>query len=347
MTKKKKPELSFDKKDLLSSGSTLLNLATTGTVGGCYGKGNYVFYVGDSMSGKTWFCHTMMAEACQLRAFKEYQLIHDDVERGAKMDIEYYFGKRLARRLTIPPLGISTTVEEFYFNVNEALDRGPCIYICDSMDSLSCAADIKQYEAERKAHAEGKETSGSYGTGKAKANSEGLRLLMGRLEETGSILVIISQTRDNIGFGSQFNPKTRSGGKSLRFYSHVEIWTSVVKTLKKKVRGIDRPQGAITQCRVEKNRINGQKNRIEVPFYHSYGIDDMDSCVEFLLNEKHWKKSKASIVAEDLEFKGTKGKLLQHIENNDLEPIVREIVGEVWNEIQDAMLVTGRKKRYE
>ena len=343
----KTPKIAFNKSDLLSSGSTLLNLACTGTTYGCYGKGNYVFFVGDSMSGKTWFCYTMLAEACRLRSFKDYALIHDDVERGAKMDIEFYFGKRLLKRLTKPPNGISSTVEDFYFNINEALDRGPCIYICDSMDSLTCKADVKQFEAERKAAAEGKEVSGSYGMGKAKANSQGLRKLMQRLEDTGSILVIISQTRDNIGFGAQFNPKTRAGGRSLRFFNHVEIWTSVVKKLTKTVRGKSRTIGATTQCRVEKNRINGSKPRIEVPFYHTFGIDDMDSCIEYLISEKHWKKSGQVIKAKDIEFEGNKTKLLKHIDENDLHEVVQEIVGEVWHEIVNATAVTGRKRRYE
>ena len=299
------------------------------------------------MSGKTWFTLTCLAEASRLKSFKDYQFIHDDVERGASMDLEHYFGSRVAKRLTTPPNGISSTVEEFYFNINEALDRGPCIYILDSMDALSCAADIEQFEKERKAHAAGKEVTGSYGTGKSKANSEGLRLLMGRLESTGSILVIISQTRDNIGFGAQFNPKTRSGGKALRFYAHCEIWTSVVKTLKKKVKGKDRQVGAVTRCEVKKNRSTGQQHKVEVQFYHSYGIDDLGSLVEYLIEEGHWTKSGAKIKADDIEFIGSLNGLLSHIEDKGIEGVVREIAGEVWDEIQTATQLQGRKRRYE
>lgn len=342
-----KPKLQASPGDMLSSGSTLLNLACTNKYDSCFQKGFYYFFVGDSKSGKTWFTLTCLAEACRRKSFKDYALIHDDVERGANMDIEYYFGSKLRKRLTTPPNGISATVEEFYYNINTALDNGPCIYILDSMDSLSCVADLEQFEKERKAHAAGKQVTGSYGTGKSKANSEGLRLLMGRLEETGSILIIVAQTRDNIGFGAQFNPKTRSGGKALRFYAKTEIWTSVVKTLKKTVRGKPRQVGAVTRCDIQKNRSTGQQHKVEVPFMHSYGIDDMTSCVDFLIEEKHWTKSGSTINAPDLEFKGKMSNLLAYIESEGLEDVVREIVGEVWDDIQNAVGNTNRKRRYQ
>lgn len=343
----KRPKVQATPDEMLSSGSTLLNLACSGTTHGAFVKGYYYFFVGDSMSGKTWFTMTCLAEATRRKSFKDYALIHDDVERGANMDVEYYFGSRLAKRLSRPPHGLSTTVEEFYFNINEALDEGPCIYILDSMDSLSCSADIEQFEKERKAFASGKEVSGSYGTGKSKANSEGLRLLMGRLEATGSILIIISQTRDNIGFGAQFNPKTRSGGKALRFYAKCEIWTSVAKTLKKTVRGTARVSGAVTRCHVKKNRTTGQEHKVDVPFLYGYGLDDVTSCVDFLIQEKHWSKKGSKVDAPDIDFSGTLEKLVAHIEEEELLDVVQDVVLDVWNDIQSSMISTGRKKKYD
>lgn len=264
------------------------------------------------------------------------------------MDMGYYFGSKVRDRLCLPPSGgPSRTVQEFYFNIDAALDEGPCIYVLDSMDALDDESDLEQFAKERKAYEDSKASTGSYGTGKAKTNSQGIRRLMSRLAETGSILIIISQTRDNIGFGAQFNPKTRSGGKALRFFAQLEIWTSIVKTESKKVRGKMRQQGVVTKCQVKKNRHNGQLNAVNVPIYHSYGIDDTGACVDYLLEEKHWKASKASIDAHDLDFKGTRAKLIQHIEEEGLEPVVHEIVEEVWESIVDSMRMNDRKPRYE
>ena len=48
---------------LLSSGSTLLNLACSDDPRGAYRKGHYYYLVGDSQSGKTWLAMSVFAEA--------------------------------------------------------------------------------------------------------------------------------------------------------------------------------------------------------------------------------------------------------------------------------------------
>lgn len=344
---KRKPKLTYDKDTLVSSGSTLLNLACTGTSYGGFAKGEYIFFVGDSMSGKTWFTMTCFAEAAQKQSFQDYAFIHDNPEQGANMDVEFYFGAACRERLQEPPSGgPSRTVEEFYINLNKALDQGPCIYVLDSMDALDADSDEEQYEKERKAYEQGKDATGSYGTGKAKANSQRMRRVTRRLKETGSILIVICQTRDNIGFGAQFNPKTRAGGKALRFYAQMEIWTSVAKTITKTVRGKKRQVGVITKLAIKKNRHNGQLHSVEVPIYHSYGIDDIRSCVEYLIEEKQWSKSGSKIKAKELDLIGTDVKLIKEIEEQGLERRLRRIVTKTWNEIVDATRITDRKSRY-
>ena len=108
--------------DLLSSGSTLLNLAATGRIDGCFLKGHYFFYCGDTDSGKTFIGLTCFAEASINKAFDNYRFIYDAPEGGALMDIEKFFGKRVAERLESPSeKGASETVEEMYFNIDDAL----------------------------------------------------------------------------------------------------------------------------------------------------------------------------------------------------------------------------------
>ena len=341
----RKPKQTRTAKDYLSTGSTLLNCALTGSPFWGFGKGDYVFLVGDSMSGKTWLSLTMFAEASRRRAFKDYQFIFDQPEAGALMDIEFFFGKRAARRLGDPLNGISRTTQEFYFNITDAMERGPCLYVLDSMDALNDIDDVQQFEKMKKAHKSGKDSSGSYGTGKARTNSQGLRLVMDMLQQTGSILLIISQTRENIGFGAQFNPKTRSGGKALRFYANVEVWTSVIGQLKKTVKKKERSIGSMVRADIIKNRHNGQKHKIAIPIYTSYGMDNTGSCVDFLVDEGHWSKPKLTIDAHDLELTGTRDNLIGSIEDNDMETVTAEIVGEVWNEIIDESRL-DRKARY-
>ena len=349
--KPKKNDNQLKPSDQLSTGCTLLNLACTGSVQGGLAKGKYHFFVGDSESGKTFLTLTCFAEACRNPEFKNHRLIFDNAEDGALMDWEEYFGKSAANRIEAPSEDEdgqprhSETIEDFYDHLDDAVDAGrPFIYVLDSMDALSSSDEEKKAQEQRKARKSGKDTAGSYGDGKAKKNSANLRRFIKYLRSSGSILIIINQTRDNLGFG--FETKTRSGGKALKFYAALEIWTSVAQKLKKPVGSKKMSIGIVAQVEVKKNRFNGRKHVVKVPIYHSTGIDDVGACIDWLLEWKHWKLAGASIKVPEFDFKGTKAKLIKFIESNNLEDDLQDIVGTVWKGIEDQLKVK-RKKKYE
>lgn len=335
----------------LSSGSTLLNLACTNNPFGAFPKGKYIFFVGDSTSGKTFLAMTCFAEALQNEKFKDYRLIYDNVEDGCMIDLEKLFTRQVAERVQPPKTNddgspiYSYTVEEFYYNVDDAIKEGaPFIYILDSMDGLSSEAEGGKFEEHKQAYLKGKEAKGSYGDGKAKKNSEGLRKVMKGLRDSNSILIVICQTRDNIasfGFG---DGKTRSGGHALRFYSTLEIWTSLMGKIKKSVKGKDRNIGIKAKVKVKKNRITGQLHESTIDIYPFYGIDDIGGCIDYLISEGRWKKSGQTIKADDFNLSYTKDKLINYIEENGLYRKLQSIVGECWNEIVDASKLPRRKK---
>lgn len=355
----------------LSTGSTLLNLACSGKAKIGFLKGKYHYIVGDSKSGKTWLSMTCLAEAAKDKSFDNYRFIYDNVEDGALMDTEYFFGKAVFERIECPMSNgqYSRTVEEFLYNLDDALKADkPCIYILDSMDSLGTEESQDKFEEKKKAFRKGKETTGSYGTSKAKRNSEGMPHALADVRDSSSILIIISQTRDNIGFGAKFNPKTRSGGHALRFYATLEIWSSVKENLTKTVNGKKRQIGITSQVKIKKNRLTGQEHTVEIPIYHSFGIDDVGSCVDFLVEEGHWpivktkkderqkteedteeikkKKKAASIIdAAELELKGKRESLISQIETLGAEAELRSIVSDVWSKIE-AECKVDRKRRY-
>ena len=99
---RRKRKAPIGSKDLLGTGSTLLNLACTGKPNGGFAKGRYFFLVGDSASGKTFVSLTCLSEASINPQFDEYRFIYDDAESGALMDIERFFGKAVAERLEPP-----------------------------------------------------------------------------------------------------------------------------------------------------------------------------------------------------------------------------------------------------
>jgi len=351
LTKRKKTNI--PKEDLLSSGSTLLDLACSDSIAGGFAKGQFIFLVGDSRSGKTFLSLTCLAEAAHNPQFEDYRFIHDDAENGALMDFTKFFGRRTAKRIEPPnkdedgtPL-FSTTVEDFYFNLDDAFQEDePFIYILDSMDALTATSDDQKFDKVKADSKAGRKSTGDYGTSKAKLNSVHIRRVIQGLKRTGSILIVISQTRDNIGFGSQFNPKTRGGGRALRFYSHVEVWSSIKKTLKKTVKGKQRKIGVECQLRVKKNRISGKERDVIVPIYYSYGMDDIGSCVDFLIEEKFWPKRGKKIHCPDFDLTATRDTIIEHIEDEQGQLRLKKITQRAWNEIENASKLK-RKKRYE
>lgn len=335
-------------RDLLSTGSTLLNLAMSGKAQGGYFKGGYFHLVGDSNSGKSWLSMALLAEASIHPGFKDYALVHDNAENGTLMDIESFFGKALAGRLKPPgKRGPSRSLEQFFDHVDTLCKAGPCVYVLDSLDVLEPEKDQEAYREAKAQREKGKEAGGSYGTAKAKANSAGFRLVHNRATESGSVILAISQTRDNIGFGSQFNPKVFGGGNAPTFYAQAQLWSSVRQKLKKKVLGQDREVGTLCKVRVKKNRLNGRDRSVLLPIYHSLGIDDTGSMVDWLIEEGRWKEDKGKINTDGDWGVGPLGKehLIQYLEGNDLVEELRRLTADVWQQIELASAVE-RKPRY-
>lgn len=350
--------------DLLSSGSTLLNLSCSGKVNGAFPKGTYTHFVGDSQSGKTLFCHNTLAEAAKNPAFANHRLVYDFPERRNFWDLETLWGSDLARRIE-PPSGTreapaySRTIQDMYRHIYNSFTWGsdgrvdveksrPFVWIEDSMASLDEDSRWDKFETNLELAAEGKDQKGSYGMGKQKVNSDNILWVVNAIADTGSILVIINQTRDRVPKNQwDMGPKqTVAGGHSLKFYATYEIWSSVAGTIYKTVNGTKRAIGTDCELRIKKNSVTGRDRTVSIPVYSSYGIDDIGSCINFLVEEKHWVRDKGGIVkAPEFGHEGGLEKLVSLIEEQELEEELQRLVGQVWNEVE-SKLTLHRKPRY-
>jgi RecA/RadA recombinase len=359
LTKERIPKSVIPKEDYLSTGSTLLNLACSGKPDCGLAKGKYFWMAGSSASGKTFLTLTCFAEACKNPNWDDYDLIFDDVEGGALMDFDFYFGSKMAERIQPPrsdeedgsPI-YSEIAEDFYYNLDDRLsavekgDAPPFLYLLDSMDALSSKYEQEKFDENKKARRSGKEAKGDYGDGKAKINSRWIRGIVARLRDTKSSLIVLSQVRDNID-GGMFDPRDiTSGGRALKFYATWQLWSKPGSKITTSVNGTDRQIGVNCRIAVKKNRLSGKEWTIELPIYHSYGIDDLGSCVDFLIKEKRWKKDRLLVVAPDFDFEGNRYGLIKKIEDENLEFDLKDLVAEVWNEIE-AKCRLERKPRYE
>jgi hypothetical protein len=155
-------------------------------------------------------------------------------------------------------------------------------------------------------------------------------------------------------FGST---KIRAGGKALKFYATHEIWSAIKGHLPKGDHNI----GIQTITSLKKNKLTGREMKIEFPIYYDYGIDDIGSCFDFLLEQKAWyahsKKEAGRPLSKGIpyvkttipsigDFKGTAKQLLTYVEDNNLEEEVRKAVQVQWNIVLES-LKSGRKPRYQ
>lgn len=342
----------FKEEDLVPSGSTMLNCACSDTPYGAFILGGFVTIPGASSAGKTVLALSTLAECSRLPRFDEYELIHDDTEERMSFDLDYLFGKRFAKRLAKPPLGVSKTVQMFKANVLTLLQDSKIhkpqqsIYVLDSIDSLTSDEELEKEFKKALAMAKSAEAvdkiAGSYGTEKAKILGETLRMINNELEKSRSLIIMLQQRRQKIGFTGFGEKFCTAGGEAPEFYSNHRIWLSKVSDIKEKGQQI----GTETECKLKKNSLTGKRRECTFDIYDDYGIDDLNSCIDFLLKENFWKKEGHSILPVGLfEGKWNRAELIKRVENEALERELQGIVGEAWMEIENSLKL-GRKPKY-
>jgi hypothetical protein len=255
-------------------------------------------------------------------------------------DIRRLFGRRLERRLRITH---TETIQQFADGLGQLIDADrPFIAVLDTFDGVTSNEEVAKAKKVR----EGSTKKGTYGLDKTKALSGILRQATQGLDRTNSLLLLVSQVRENLD-GSMYTPKYyHTGGRALAHATFHEIWLYRREKIKRTVRGKPRTIGSYVSPRVEKNKLTGHAfQEFRIPVYPSYGIDDVGSCVDWLVSEGFWKKRGQTIRTREF-GEATRGKLLRTIEEDGLVRDLQTEVGEAWAELEEGMQIT-RQRRFE
>jgi len=78
--------------------------------------------------------------------------------------------------------------------------------------------------------------------------------------------------------------------------------------------------------------------------YYDYGVDSIASCIQFLVEEKHWKKDRSGINASEFDVSLSEEKLIDHIEKNKLTSKLDKITEKVWNDIEEKIKLDREPK---
>lgn len=342
-------------KQPLSTGVSLFNLQLSGDARGGIKPGSYAFIVGDSSAGKSFLAATIAASAAIDVEFDDYTIYYDDVENGCSFNVEELFSDTIADRIKQPPHGTSTFIDDFYRNAKDAVSNGPCVYILDSQDALTTKEEAGKYDEMVKAVAKAggdtekalRNLSGQMADGKAKKHSQYLRRLVSMLEESGSILIILGQTRDDLT-GYAKDSLVWSGGRALKFYSHIMLHMQVKSTIKKTVAATKREIGIESRVKVIKNRQTGKRSEAVCPIYYSHGYDDVGSLIDWMVTEGAWTGGTTIDTKGVIDDKPRMRETLIGLVDaeDDKYDALLDAVQSQWDAVEDKLKVT-RKNRWQ
>ena len=313
----------------ISSGSTNLNLALTNSVEFGYPVGKIINLVGDKQIGKSLLClEAMMYIYHVLRKKYDIKMIYNDAESAINMEN--------AKQIGVPVEAIewrqSPTIEHWYEDLNKEIESSDkydlVIYVMDSLDSISTEEELEQDFNQK-----------SYNMIKQKKMSELFRKLTQKINKKNMLLVIVSQIRDDIGvvFGET---KRRSGGKALDFYAYQIVWLYNKGPMKDG----DITTGIEIKANVKKNRVWKPFRIANFNILFEYGIDDLGSMVDYLIDKKFYLKSGNGKISYG-ENTYAKEAFIQFISNNNKEQEVKDAVKQVWDKLEEDAKVV-RKPKY-
>jgi recombination protein RecA len=326
--KEKKAEYEGNTEFMISTGSTLLDLAISGgrVRGGGIPGGILVEVFGPESSGKT----VLLCETA------------GDVQRkgGAVQfqDTEARLNEQFAQMFDFDTESIEITSPDTVTEVFEDLrkwipDNGMVNgSFTDSLAALSTRLELDEDDGDK------------MGMRRAKEFSEQLRKTCRILANTNTLLMCSNQVRENVDRGT-FGTKWKApGGKGIAFYSSLRLRTNIIGNLTRersfKGNKIKQVYGVLIEVDVVKSSVWKPKRKAQIAIDYDYGVDDIRENLDFIKKTMKYTTYKLG----DTDLGKARDGAIALIEKNKWQNKLREEVIDLWEEI-DALFKVERERK--
>ena len=328
--KKKRKSYTGDTETMISTGSTLLDLAISGgrVRGGGLPAGILVEIFGPSGSGKT----VMLSEiAGTVQRAGGDVLFHDPEARLNKQFASIFDLKFEKLEYSTP-----NTVPEVFKGVREWKPQQDSTINGIFADSLAALSTDMEME---------KDVGDKMGMRRAKEFSEELRKTCRVLASKSYLMVCSNQVRQNLDAGPYGQKYKSPGGESFAFYASLRLRTLKPEKIKreKKVSGkkVSRVIGVRIQVEVFKSSIWKPHRTAPITIDFDYGIDDIRENLQFI--KDFTKNTTYSVADESLDR--SMDKAIKIVEKRKLEDTLKDQVIDLWEEIEIEFDSNRKKKR--
>ena len=328
-TIKKKKEYDGDTTTMVSTGSTLLDLAISGgrVRGGGIPGGILVEIFGPSGSGKTVLLCEIAGAVQRLKGDVRF----DDPEARLNQQFARMFD------LEINPDNYNTpeTVTEVFQGVRKWEPKGTSINgsFADSLAALSTDLEMTKDEGDK------------MGMRRAKEFSEQLRKICRHLTKTNLLMVCSNQVRENPDAGNYAPKTTTPGGKAIGFYASLRIQARNPEKIKMKKtvagREVMRVIGIRTVFEVFKSSIWKPFRSSPVTILFDYGVDDIRENLQFV---KTYTKN-TTYTVNDISLDRSLENAIKKVEDQNLVEELREQVIDLWEDIESKFNSSRKQKQ--
>lgn len=295
---------------LVSTGSTLLDLAISGNKGGGIPGGVIVEIFGAAGSGKT----AILSEIGANAQAKGGQVMFLDPE--ARLDQEY--ARIYGIELTQDDYHRPDTVVEMFDHIYNWKPKDCSkinVIATDSLAALSTELEM--------------DSADKMGMKRAKSFSEGLRKTARIIANNGWIVVCSNQVRDG-----QFG-ETTPGGHAIPFYSSLRIRVNQANKIEREIdvngKKIKKALGIESSCYIRKSTIDDPYRECKIYIRFGYGVDDVMGNLQYL---KDMTKETTYDCLDGKKYQSLE-KAILYVEENNLQTQLKSKTIEMWKLIED------------